>query len=141
MTPISEIRGFRNHNPGNIRHGDRWQGLSQGQPDPAFCTFLSPEYGIRAMGRILLNYRRRHKLTTLRGIIGRWAPPVENNTNAYTLHVCMDLDTGPDDEIDVENPDTLEALTSAIIRHECGINPYSRELIRRGTHMALEVSA
>ena len=69
MTPISEIRGFRNHNPGNIRHGDRWKGLSKGQPDPAFCTFVSPEYGIRAMGRSLLNYRRRHKLTTLRGII------------------------------------------------------------------------
>ena len=140
MTPIAQIRGFRNHNPGNIRHGAKWQGLAPEQTDPAFCTFVSPEYGIRAMGRILVNYKRHHGLNTPRGIVARWAPPTENDTNAYTLHVCLQVNAGPDDDIDVENPDTLEALTAAIIRHECGINPYSRELIRRGVDLALEAA-
>ena len=39
-------RGIRNNNPGNIRHGNDWQGISKEQPDPAFCTFVSPEYGL-----------------------------------------------------------------------------------------------
>ena len=38
-------RGIRNHNPGNIRHGDKWQGLSAEQTDSSFCVFDAPEYG------------------------------------------------------------------------------------------------
>lgn len=138
MTPINEIRGIRNNNPGNIRHGEKWIGLAPEQPDPAFCRFVSPEYGIRAMGRILVNYQRRHGLKTLRGIVSRWAPPAENDTDAYIRHVCDQVGAGPDDAVDVENPEILEALTAAIITHENGINPYSRELIRRGIDLALE---
>lgn len=59
-------RGIRNNNPGNIRHSDQWKGLTPEQPDPDFCTFSTPEYGIRAMGVILLNYQRKHGLKTIR---------------------------------------------------------------------------
>ena len=38
-------RGIRNHNPGNIRHGEQWQGLAKEQTDPSFCVFISNEYG------------------------------------------------------------------------------------------------
>ena len=141
MTPIAEIRGFRNHNPGNIRHGEKWLGLAPEQPDSAFCTFVSPEYGIRAMGRILANYKRRYGISTVRGVIARWAPPTENDTEAYIRHVCAGVVAGPDEAIDVEDPHTLTALTAAIIKHECCINPYSFALIKRGVDMALEASA
>ena len=43
-------RGERNNNPGNIRHGAKWQGLASTQTDKDFCQFISPEYGIRAIG-------------------------------------------------------------------------------------------
>jgi hypothetical protein len=110
--------GGDSYSAGNIRHGEKWLGLATEQPDPAFCRFVSPEYGTRAMGRILSNYQRRHGLKTLRGIVSRWAPPAENDTDAYIRHVCDQVGAGPDDAIDMENPETLEALTAAIITHE-----------------------
>ncbi|MFI3272941.1 MAG: structural protein, partial [Pseudomonadota bacterium] len=55
-------RGIRNHNPGNIRHGDDWQGLRDTQTDKNFCQFVSPEFGIRALARVLMNYEKKHGL-------------------------------------------------------------------------------
>ena len=141
MTPVNEIRGIRNHNPGNIRHGDKWLGLSEEQTDPAFCRFTSPEYGIRAMAKILLNYKRKYGHDTVRGIISRWAPPVENDTQAYIRHVCGEVAACAYEAIDVQDPYVLAVLVAAMIKHENGINPYSHELIRRGIDLALEASA
>ncbi|WP_347147235.1 hypothetical protein [Proteus vulgaris] len=47
-------RGERNNNPGNIDYNPRnkWKGLvgiETGVPNPRFCVFESPEYGIRAI--------------------------------------------------------------------------------------------
>lgn len=51
-------RGERNNNPGNIRHGSKWQGLSAEQTDKDFCQFISPEYGIRAIYKLLQTYQK-----------------------------------------------------------------------------------
>ena len=39
-------RGIRNNNPGNIRWGDKWQGLDEDgrEKDKSFCVFVKPEY-------------------------------------------------------------------------------------------------
>lgn len=132
--PTPAPRGIRNNNPGNIRHGDSWQGLAPQQPDSAFCTFIAPEYGIRAMGKILLNYERRYGLNTVRGIISRWAPAVENNTEAYVQHVATTLGVAPDEPFDVAG--RLTVLVTAIIRHENGMNPYDAATVARGVDMA-----
>ena len=134
-TPVFGIRGIRNHNPGNIRHGEKWEGLASEQPDASFCCFTSPEFGIRAMARILINYQRRHGLNTVRGIINRWAPPSENDTGAYVDHVAMALGVAPDDDIQVQ--DHLDQLLAVIIEHENGINPYSDALILHGIALAV----
>jgi hypothetical protein len=137
MIMVNEIRGIRNNNPGNIRHGANWVGLSDYQSDAAFCRFKSPEYGIRAMCKILINYKRKYKLNTVRGIISRWAPPNENDTEAYIKSVCDKLHVySPDAEIDTEQQEPLLLLATAIIQHENGINPYSREVILRGVRLA-----
>ena len=52
-------RGIRNRNPGNLRHGDDWQGLSATQGDAAFCQFDDPLFGLRALMRVLLKYCRK----------------------------------------------------------------------------------
>lgn len=127
-------RGIRNNNPGNIRHGDDWLGLVKEQPDPAFCCFTQPEWGIRAMAKILLNYERKYGISTLRGIIERWAPPVENNTESYIAHVAHAVGGTPEEEIDVAG--ILPLLIPAIIRHENGKNPYSTETIGMGIRLA-----
>lgn len=134
MSLFSEVRGLRNNNPGNIRHGADWDGLAPDQTDPAFCCFVSPEYGIRAMARIFSNYQLRHGLRTVRELISRWAPPVENDTDAYAAHVAEALGVDPDEPVDVR--EHLTDLVAVTIRHENGMQPFSAELIEKGVAMA-----
>jgi hypothetical protein len=128
-------RGIRNNNPGNIRHGDNWQGMDAVQPDQSFITFTSPEWGIRAMTRILRNYQRRHGLYTIREIISRWAPPEDNNdTESYIAHVSRVLGIGPDEQLFVD--DHMVPLIKTIIKHENGTQPYSDGQIAKGIQLA-----
>jgi hypothetical protein len=124
-------RGLRLNNPGNIRHGDKWRGLAADQPDTAFCKFIAPVYGIRAMVKILMAYRKRG-INTVAEIISTWAPTVENDTAAYIKSVCSRTGVGPNDPIEPTNPE----LIKAIIRHECGSQPYSDNTINDGIKLA-----
>lgn len=77
-------RGIRNNNPGNIRHGCKWQGLSSVQADRQFCQFTDMKYGVRAMIVTLRTYVTKYKLNNVAKMIYRWAPPEDhNNTTAY----------------------------------------------------------
>ncbi|EBQ8821314.1 TPA: structural protein [Salmonella enterica] len=131
-------RGIRNNNPGNIRQGDDWQGLvpKAQRTDKSFCQFITPEYGIRAMIIILRNYQRRHGLSTVTGIINRWAPPDENNTQAYIDSVAKATGVTPDQHIDTTDSRFMMKLLQAIIRHENGIQPYSFEVFVKATELA-----
>lgn len=124
----STIRGLRNNNPGNIENnGIQWDGLSRSQTDSRFYQFVSPEYGIRALGKVLLNYQRYHGIDTVRGVIYRWAPPTENDTESYVLTVARKVGVSPDESINLAR--VLPSLTAAIIKHENGIQPYSDSFI------------
>ncbi|MBE8595212.1 structural protein [Xenorhabdus sp. BG5] len=124
-------RGIRNHNPGNIRHGDKWQGLRDIQTDKSFCQFVAPAYGIRAMLKILRNYERKYGDNTIRQFISRWAPPNENNTESYIAYVCQSVGIASSAVVDVENVATMSRLVKAIIQMENGQQPYSDEIIKR----------
>ncbi|SMH60428.1 structural protein [Azospirillum agricola] len=127
VTPLANLpRGIRNNNPGNLRHGDDWQGLSDRQPDPAFCTFDDPVFGLRALMRVLLNYRRKHKLRTISQAIARWAPPNENDTPAYIATVARRCGVNPDNAVDWSEPGMLGAMARAIVAHENGRSPANR---------------
>lgn len=127
-------RGIRNNNPGNIRHGEAWQGRADPQTDPDFVQFVSADYGIRAMTKVLLTYSERYGLNTVRGIITRWAPPVENNTESYINSVAKRLGVDPDQEIDVRA--YMAALVAAIIKHENGVQPYKIGTLNSGLILA-----
>ncbi|WP_367672819.1 structural protein, partial [Serratia symbiotica] len=90
-------RGIRNNNPGNIRWGDDWKGLlpDKQRTDKSFCQFSTPEYGIRAMIIILRNYQKKHGINTISGIIHRWAPTSENDTQAYIDSVSQEVGVAP----------------------------------------------
>lgn len=126
MTSTSGARGIRNNNPGNIRWGDGWQGLvpKSERTDKSFCQFTAPEYGIRAMIIILRNYEKKHGLNTVREIINRWAPPVENDTEAYINSVAKQVGVDADKVIDVTDSRVMIPLLEAIITHENGSQPY-----------------
>lgn len=125
MTP----RGIRNNNPSNLRHGNDWQGLAPQQPDADFATFREPLYGLRAMAKVLLAYSTIHGRRTVRRIVERWAPASENDTAVYTAMVAKALRVDPDAPLDLTNDQTLSDLMRAMIRHECGVQPYDPALI------------
>lgn len=132
-------RGIRNHNPGNIdRTGDKWQGMAADQSsDSRFVVFVAPHWGIRALAKVLLSYQRKHGLKTIRGIIDRWAPPVENNTDAYIDQVAKACGVEPDDTIDIQNKAVMRELVTSIIRHENGQQPYGDAVIELALDLAL----
>lgn len=129
-------RGERNNNPGNIVKSDIfWQGEITGA-DGRFETFQKPEYGIRAIARVVKNYAAKYGLNTVRGIINRYAPPVENNTNAYVAAVANELGVSPDTPLNLSDFNTLLALVTAIIRHENGRVAYSPSFLTYAVSLA-----
>lgn len=134
-------RGIRNNNAGNIRKGDNWLGLDKQNQDSdkEYCIFISPEFGIRALAKLLLNYQKIHKLNTVESIISRYAPNSENNTHAYISHVSKYLNIHYTDEIDLSDKSILINLIKAIIKHENGFQPYSDELIKKGIGIAVTI--
>lgn len=132
-------RGIRNKNPGNLdRTADKWQGMAADQSsDPRFVVFVAPHWGIRALVKVLLSYQRKHGIKTIRGIIDRWAPPIENNTSAYIDQVAKACGVDPDDTIDIENKAVLRVLVTAIIQHENGQQPYEPAIIDLGIDLGL----
>ncbi|MCY3444743.1 hypothetical protein KIN39_09500 [Klebsiella aerogenes] len=133
-------RGVRNNNPGNLEASSSNPWVGQTGSDGRFAKFETPEHGIRALGRNLLSYQRQG-IDTVSDIINRWAPPSDNNdTAAYIKSVCAQLGVKADQPLDASNPDTLQALCAAIIKHENGSQPYSNEQLSTGVSAALGLS-
>lgn len=88
-------RAERNNNPLNIREssdgGDQWQGERASDDDADFEEFETIEAGYRAAAKILRKYFYTYKLATIAAMIGRWAPPSENDTGAYIVSVLESL--------------------------------------------------
>jgi hypothetical protein len=142
-------RGLRNNNPGNIDYNPRnnWQG--QLPPDPLiekrFARFDSPENGIRALAKLLINYRGKdgmpgvglQGIDTVRETINRWAPSVENNTEVYINQVSAAAGVLPNESINIRDTRILLCVVTAIIKHENGGNPYAPAVIAEGVRRAL----
>lgn len=141
--PAPTPRGIRNNNPGNIRRSQTlWQGEAAVQTDPDFIVFQGPEWGLRAIAKILLTYQS-HGLKSIQDMISRWAPPSENDTPAYVAAVTADMQrqfsvVGACSEIFLTaSPGVLAALLNAITLHENGIQPYSPAQLNSAVALAL----
>lgn len=126
-------RGIRNNNPGNVDYSEanKWQGMTGN--DGRFAIFKAPEWGIRALYKTLLTYRNKHGLSTVAGIIHRWAPTVENDTEAYVAAVAKAVGKAPGVPLELAD---YPALVKAIIKHENGVQPYPDSLIQKGIALA-----
>lgn len=124
-------RGVRLANPGNLEKGEKWQGLAKTQPDERFCTFSTAHYGLRALARVLVNYQRLHGLMDVHSMIERWAPPGENDTRAYAVHVAsaMGISTTTFVSFAAHGRQPLIAMVKAIVEHENGQQPYDEDYI------------
>lgn len=118
-------RGIRNNNPLNIRKGNNWQGEVNVSTDKEFEQFISMEFGIRAGMKILRNYMTGHDgkyepKDTIDKIIRRWAPPIENATEAYILFVADSTGLNRYQKLNPYDRATMCGLVSAMIKVECG---------------------
>jgi len=130
-------RGIRNNNPLNIEKGADWQGLNPDQSsDDRFAVFMAPKYGFRAAAIILLGYQKKHGLNSIAAIIGRWAPPVENDTGAYAAAVSREVGVQPGDAVKLTEAAILLPLLRAMCRHENGSCPYDDQTIEAGMKLA-----
>ena len=132
-------RGIRNNNPLNIRRSkDQWKGLADAQTDRAFCQFKSLEYGWRAAFYLLTRtYYHKYRLYTIRTIIRRWAPPGENNTEAYIAYVSRLTGIDPDEPIGIplEKPSRWMMVGIAMAIQENGTDSLDYFAMLRGWEM------
>lgn len=121
-------RGLRNNNPGNLNYAGQAGATREGGPGGRFAVFGNAQAGLNALANQLDIYRQRG-INTVQGIIGKWAPPSENNTGAYINRVAQSLGVGAGDKINLGDPAVMSRIMSAIIQHENGRNPYSQDMI------------
>lgn len=127
-------RGVRNSNPGNLRKSkDQWEGAIG--DDGEFVIFDSPESGVRALSKNLLSYGRQG-YDSIEKIINRWAPPNENDTQAYIDSVVAATGIPATQSLDLSDPDTMSSLAQAISFHETG-SRYNPEVYQKGVERAL----
>ncbi len=121
---VKMSRGLRNNNPGNIRRGNfRYKGERPKSEDLAFRQFESVEWGYRAMFVLLHTYQTKHNCRTLRQMISRYAPPVENNTENYIRRVVHTTHLAADREISTLDGAVMTSVVAAMSEVENGVNP------------------
>lgn len=126
---MSSTRGIRNCNPGNLRLSkDKWKGLREEQTDKDFFQFTEMKWGYRALFITLRNYRKKWDCWTIRDFISRWAPPTENNTEAYIKTVCNQMGVPDMWCPDVNDEDTMIAFAKAISFVENGKKAVDKEV-------------
>lgn len=116
----NQSRGARNNNPLNLTslpHG-QWEG--QTGTDGKFATFSTPEAGFAAADKNLQAYGTNHGITTLSGIINRWAPSSENDTGAYVGTVAKDLNIDPNATINLADASVRQKILQSMSKVELG---------------------
>ena len=136
---MSLPRGIRNCNPLNIRRSkDKWKGMKALQSDAQFVQFESLEWGWRAAFWLLTRtYYYKYRLFTIRAIVTKWAPAIENNTKAYVENVSRLTGIDPDEPLGIpsEQPARWIALGIAMAIQENGTESLDYFAMLRGWEM------
>lgn len=126
--------GIRNNNPGNLN----FVGQSGASRSGRFAAFGSMAEGIAALDDQLRLYASRGN-DTVRGIIGKWAPPSDgNDTGSYIAEVAKKLGVSADAHLNIGDAETLRGLIGAITSREVGPGRINVDQINAG--MALSMS-
>jgi hypothetical protein len=102
--------GVNANNFGNVRP----VGASTGFQQPK-----TPEEGLQILDNNLKAYGDKG-INTLAGVISRWAPPSENDTQALIKAAAQRLSIDPNQPIDLKNPAVRQAVGTAIMIQEKG---------------------
>lgn len=132
MSCKSLPRGLRNNNPGNIRRSAvRYKGeCAEGDGD-GFRRFESMAYGYRAMFVLLHTYALRYGSHTIEAMISRYAPPLENDTQAYIRRVSRSAGVDARAAVDTTDGIVMPRIVGAMSAVENGI-PADEADVRAG---------
>ena len=134
-------RGLSLMNPCNIMHSDAftWSGevVPSADPDGRLCQFTSYVMGIRAGAELLKNYYMKDGCDTVRKIITRYAPNIENPTDSYVAFIADWCGVQPDDSVNVIDPVFMYRMISGIIHFEQGSDFCTQAQIQQGITLAL----
>ena len=124
-------RGISNCNPGNIRISKvKYLGEITPSKDKAFKQFSTMAWGYRAMF-VLLHTYSKNGYKTIRQMISRYAPPIENHTENYIKFVSDRSGIFADVELDTNDPAEMIPVVSAMSQMENGV-PTVAEQVRQG---------
>jgi len=113
----------------------------EGRGEAEFVQFYSMEWGWRAAFVILCRtYYGKYGLKTIRDIVSRWAPPKENNTEAYIRRVTDRIGIGPDRVLGSpkEHPTQWMMIAMAMAIVECGTANLSPFPMLKGFALAVD---
>lgn len=130
-------RGLRNRNPGNIRISKtKYLGEVTPSKDRAFKQFSTMAWGYRAMF-VLLHTYKKNGCRTLRQMINRYAPPIENHTDNYIASVSRWAGVFDNVELDTLDPAEMIPVVSAMSRVENGV-PAVEADVREGWRLFMQ---
>lgn len=111
---LDKPRGTRNNNPGNIEDGPFAKSLpGYAGSDGRFALFDTPDNGRNAAYKLFQRYGEGGKNTVAK-VVATWAPPGENDTQAYIESVAQTLGVGVSDPLNMNDPAVQAALFDAI---------------------------
>ena len=114
------------NNPLNIRKSNT-KFIGEIESTNAFKDFENMMFGYRAAFKNINTYITKYKVDTLEGIINRWAPPIENDTESYIKFVCSK--TGFDrDKTFIKSDIDLIPLVAAMSWMENGEKPTIQDI-------------
>ena len=112
-------RNWRNNNPGNINFGDFAKRMGAVGTDGRFAVFSTLEQGKNAKEQLLFGNTSRYINLSVSDAISRYAPPNENNTNAYIDAVVRTVgDISPSTVMSSLNPGQRKRFLDAITSQE-----------------------
>jgi hypothetical protein len=128
--------GQRQNNPGNLTFAGQ-PGAQPGQGN-RFASFPDMPTGVAATADQLALYQQQHGINTVRGAVTRWVSDPKADLTSYIGDISKALGIGPDDKIDLTNPDVQAKFIQAQFPHESAgggyvLNPAD---VAKGVQMA-----
>ena len=128
--------GQRQNNPGNLTFAGQ-PGAQPGQGN-RFASFPDMPTGVAATADQLALYQTQHGINTVRGAVTRWVSDPKADLTSYIGDISKALGVGPDDKIDLTNPDVQAKFIQAQFPHESAgggyvLNPAD---VAKGVQMA-----
>lgn len=102
---------WRNSNPGNLRAASTAVGSANG-----FAVFSNDADGLEAMYTLLAS--PRYQRLTLWELVNRYAPPSENDTQAYLRAIARSTGLHKDARVADLSESSMQALVNAMRQHE-----------------------